>query len=110
MLGPACSHNPLGVFCLVLLVVGEEFCECDWLVVVYLDRCVQNAVVRLEIRPVVSRHQKLRRLYSNARANDTLLLFSAIDMLQKTIFSVSMSVKHDDRRVKRVWPCLIRKG
>ena len=48
---PACSHCPLWVFCFVPLVVGEEFCECDWLVVVYLDRCVQNAVVRLEVRP-----------------------------------------------------------
>lgn len=39
------------MFCLIPLVVGKEFCECDWLVVVHLDGCVQNAVVRLEIRP-----------------------------------------------------------
>ena len=66
--------------------------------------------MRLEIRPVVSRHQKLCRLYSDAGANATLLLFSVIDMLQKTIFSVSLSVEHDDRRGKLVWPCLIRVG
>lgn len=44
MLGHACSHSPLGVFCLVLLVVGDR------LVVVHLDGCVQNAVVGLEVQ------------------------------------------------------------
>lgn len=47
----ACSRRSFGIFCLVPLVVGDEFGEGDRLVVVHLDGCVQNAVVRLEIRP-----------------------------------------------------------
>ena len=53
MLGPACSHRPLWVFCLVPLVVGDEFVKRDRLVVVHLDRSIQDAVVRLKVRPVV---------------------------------------------------------
>ena len=45
--------TPFWVFCLAPLVVGEKFCEGDRLVVVHLYRCVQDAVVRLEVRPVV---------------------------------------------------------
>lgn len=41
------------MFCRVLLVVGDEFGEGDRLVVVYLDRRVQDAVVRLKVWPVV---------------------------------------------------------
>lgn len=52
------TNSPLlHSYVLVSLVVGEEFGKRDRLVVVHLDGCVQNAVVRLEIRPpVVSRH------------------------------------------------------
>lgn len=51
MLGHACSHRPLGVLCLVPLVVGEEFGKRNRLVVVHLDRSIQDAVVRLEVQP-----------------------------------------------------------